>query len=112
MILEQRLFKCPLLVDLPVPSALLEHIRCEGVDRGHQLFEELPWLLFLLLVEGLAADARAYLCDLVHADPVLVVRHHRLVLEQVLDVLQGSEFRTRFLDHTLLGQLLLLGLEN
>jgi hypothetical protein len=43
---------------------------------------------------------------------MLVVRHHRLILEEVLNVLESSEFRAGFLDHTLLGQLLLLLLED
>jgi hypothetical protein len=43
---------------------------------------------------------------------MLVVRHHRLILEEVLNVLESSELRAGFLDYTLLGQLLLLLLED
>ena len=111
-ILEEGLFECPLLADLAVVLALLEYVGCEGVDRGHQLFEELSRLLFLLLVEGFAAVTRAYLRDLVHPDAVLVVRHDWLVLEQVLDVLERGELRTSLLDNSLLSQLLLLLLED
>ncbi len=39
---------------------------------------------------------------------MLVVSHHRLVLEQVLNVLEGGEFRTGLLYYALLGELLLL----
>lgn len=92
--------------------ALLEHIRCKRIDRGHELLEELPRLLLFLLFEGLSAVACADLSYLIHSDAVLVVCYHWFVLEKVLNVLERGELGAGLLDHALLSQLLLLLLKD
>jgi hypothetical protein len=65
-------------------ATLCEDVGSEGVDAGHQLLNQEAWVLFLLLLD-------IPIRNVLKPDSVLLMANHRLVLEKLLDVLEGSE---------------------
>ena len=84
-VLEDRFLEGPMLLQrFVLVATLCEDVGSEGVDAGHQLLNQEAWVLFLLLLD-------IPIRNVLKPDSVLLMANHRLVLEKLLDVLEGSE---------------------